>query len=1155
MFGLEKTLFVAVLAAFGASCACAEVGRAGIVKAGLPGEDAALVTALAQEVIKAGYSVMPLDAKELCDPAILNAQTFDLLVLPNAADLPIKAVGPISEYAKAGGDIIALNAPLWQRQLIDVDGRWTTRDDYQRDNAGKLPPHVLFEFTDDLIKSWHRSSNNMASPTTCETVADGPGPNQRALHVAISDLTGWDNFGVTGLDNPFPKGHTLTVFSARGDGNTSQLAIEWDEKDGSRWIAVVPLYPEWRQYVLTPKDFRFWISVPGRGGRGDSFNPENAVGFSVGLAFTHTENTGGRHEFWVGPVGTAPIVGPAHDVPAQQCDLGTFDLPAFETLCPSYKFFDVHGPVTLSVRQDQAIVSTREAMPRLAADANVRSPQPRPGGGGFDKRRDWRFIPLVEARSDDGQWRGTPVAMIVNADGPYKGAVWASFGFSGSDIYKSPAMRAMVRQIAARMHDGVFIVDGGSNYYTYFKDQPAQIGVRIVNLSSEERHVHATVELHENSSAQAAYTRSWEIAKLMPGEIRTVSGGLTRNWSKDGTGLQVHITEAGDGQVIDRVTQTAYTWEPKAEKHFVTIKDGEFMVDGKRWRVHGVNYMPSSGIGIEDGEYFEHWLGARSYDPEIIDRDLDHIKDMGLNAVSIFIYTGYEKDQNLLDILRRLDERGMKANVGLRPGLPLWFEWSKIGNIIESMRLAQNDTVFAYDIAWEPMFGTHEERKRYDKQWEQWIVERYGSIENAEKDWNFTVPRNEDGTVTNPLPEQIDTLPSVSSASQGEKMGVGDWRVMTAAYRRFLDTLLYRMYGDARRLIREIDPNHYVSFRMAEAGNPNYRWGGRIPYDFPYLAAAVDILEPEAYGRIGDWEKVKPGWFEFEYAKWAAPHKPTIWAEMGVSTWDISRMIDSPQRMDFQAMFYRAFYRLLISTGANGVFFWWYPGGFRYGENSDYGIINPDGTDKPVTKVIRENASKFLDGSARPSPDYWITIDRDAHPDGIAGIYDAAKDEFWRAIDQGRYPGLKTAGTGTDSSNCPDLAVGNVPWTGRNPAKYLDAVFDSVEVKNANGEWVKVKKGGVLKMEPGKPVAARVEFTNLGEAKLLAGGVNLACYLGDKRAGAVRPLPNDVPHLASAAVDGCKIVERAPNVPTKITLTFSTRSRDFGERFTFTIEP
>ena len=58
---------------------------------------------------------------------------------------------------------------------------------------------------------------------------------------------------------------------------------------------------------------------------------------------------------------------------------------------------------------------------------------------------------------------------------------------------------------------------------------------------------------------------------------------------------------------------------------------------------------------------------------------------------------------------------------------------------------------------------------------------------------------------------------------------------------------------------------------------------------------------------------------------------------------------------------------MMIESGADGVFFWWYPGGFRLGENSDFGIINPDGTDRPVTKVIRTEGPRFLARPSRPS--------------------------------------------------------------------------------------------------------------------------------------------------------------------------------------------
>ena len=336
-----------------------------------------------------------------------------------------------------------------------------------------------------------------------------------------------------------------------------------------------------------------------------------------------------------------------------------------------------------------------------------------------------------------------------------------------------------------------------------------------------------------------------------------------------------------------------------------------------------------------------------------------------------------------------------------------------------------------------------------------------------------------------------------------------------------------------------MDPNHLVSFRMAEAANPNYRWDGRIPYDFPYLAAAVDFLAPEAYGRIGEWEAVKPGWFEYEYARWAAPQKPMIWAEQGTSTWEMSRMWSSPVRLEYQAMCYNAFYRMLISSGADGLFSWWYPGGFRVGENSDYGVINPDGSDRAVTGVIRRNAGAFLSAHSKPI-DHWITIDRDAHPDGLAGIYDKVKAEFWDAIDKGHAPGLRTAGTGTDSSNCPLIAVGNSPCNGTNPPKYLDAAIDVVKV---NG--VSVEKGGKVRVDSSKPVLARIEFTNLGEAKLLSKNVSLVVN------GKKIPLPHDVAHLESAVVRDITIAPASV-----VTIGFEVEGRTaFGEKFTVTLLP
>jgi hypothetical protein len=43
----------------------------------------------------------------------------------------------------------------------------------------------------------------------------------------------------------------------------------------------------------------------------------------------------------------------------------------------------------------------------------------------------------------------------------------------------------------------------------------------------------------------------------------------------------------------------------------------------------------------------------------------------------------------------------------------------------------------------------------------------------------------------------------------------------------------------------------------------------------------------------------------------------------------------------------------------------------------------------------------------------WLPFDRDAHPDGLFGVYDALADRFWSAVAQGRRPGLRvTPGEG-----------------------------------------------------------------------------------------------------------------------------------------------
>jgi len=660
---------------------------AGLVQTGMPSECAKTIELLRAELDHAGYRVRTLNLTQSQIPE--TGAGIDLLVLPDASLLPPDAAESIVQLLRRGTDLIALKAPLASKSLIEVNGRWVTAEDYQLQTAGTLPPHVVFEFTVEDVSQWQRTSCDAARKITVRQIPDQPREGQHALHVSMPYMRGWELLGSPEKQDLFPPGHELTVFSAKGSAGTTQLSIEWTEKDGSRWIAVIGLSPEWKRYVLTPEDFKFWISVPER--RGTRFNPANAVVLKLGLATSHTGHVTGPPEYWVGPIGTAPR---SHELESLRDE---HTLPRIDMLCPSDKFFDCNGPLKLIVRNDQRMVEAAS----LPSAHHVRSPHPRPRGCGFDKGRDWRWIPLIEARSANGAWRGTPAVMKIHADGPFKGGVWASFGVQENDWYTSPAVLKVIRQIAARMKIGLFLLEGGTDYFTCFVDQQVRLGARAINQGPSKNRTGQMAITLRDSKGKTINCRKWPVS-CEPGQVEVMEERI-QNGLDDVNTCRTELFV--NDQRVDSLEHEVYVYQPKRVPEYVTVESGHFKLAGQRWRAHGINYMPSSGISVEDRPFFEYWLGARSYDPEVIQRDLDHVKDLGYNAVSIFIDHQSLRSQNLLDLLRRLDLLDIKANLSLRPGTPMDFQWQKMKEIIEYYRLRDNDTVFAYDLAWEPTCG------------------------------------------------------------------------------------------------------------------------------------------------------------------------------------------------------------------------------------------------------------------------------------------------------------------------------------------------------------------------------------------------------------------------------------------------------------------
>lgn len=1086
-----------------------------VLSGGWAGRSAKLAEQYRGALAAAGMRSIMLGPDDVATPGVLDAGAIRLLVVPQGQVFPGEAVVLLDRFLKRRGHLMILGAPAFDRLVRQVQGPRGTEwlDDRQlADRLRRLPKTRTLLQMEALQKtSWQRSSNDLAAPTSWSMEREnGIGP---VLRHDIRGLSGWDTLEAK-LDQPAAEGDNVILFRARGQGPTSALAVELRERDGSRWIAVVPLTDRWQTYALTTSEFKLWDPdrTSGRGAHGDHVNLQAISAVSVGLAFTHTSVPGGNHTYWFADLGSAR--GP---------EVRSFAVPVLDTISPEYKLYPVRGAKRVDGSLGRPLVGAQApALPR-----NVLSTHPRPTGTGFDKQRKYRWIPLLQVTGEPGVM-GTIATLVHHLQGPYAGGRWASFTVPDTDWYARPDVVRYVVAVAKRMLNPVLLAEAGTQYYGYFPDERPVLGARATHASMAGLTVRFVVkELQYGSSPstpKVLFQRSAKLQRQGEDVVARVTWTPRRLWASR---YRVTATLLENGKAVDVLEHEITVRHPLGApgaagrpKWRVTVEEGQFSADGKPWYPHGVNYMPSSGIAAEDGHYFEQWLSSESYDPVVIERDLSRVRYIGFNMVSAFIYTESTHNHNLVDFLNRCDAHGLRVNLSLRPGTPLDFQWPDIGEIIEVNRLADDTTVFAYDLAWEPAWGYRDQRRRWDAEWREWIRQRYGSIENAEKDWGERAPR-ENGEVVGPWDADVtasSTIPHV-----------------VAAYRRFQDDYLSRKHMEARQKIRTLDKFHLLSFRMSIAGDPTC--GPAImPYDFMGLARSMDFMAPEGYGRIGDKERVKPGWFTVAYARYAAPSKPVLWAEFGYSLWNkgappatpkglsfadaFDRRHYLPGTIAFTEQFYRDFYEMALASESAGTVCWWYPGGFRVGENSDFGIINPDGTWRGLTHIIAEYGRKFAN---RPKPRYadaTILIDRDKHPDGIYGIYNEVKDEFWRLVSEGHFPALVDEAEGTLSRTCPTTAVGNLPYNGSNPPKYLDAEFEYVRLRNITGAWIEVPYGGgevrlkkkesvIIEVLPGNN--GRVGWTSVGYPDC----VGLRLSLG--RAKSFIPLPSmTVPPMGTA---------------------------------------
>jgi len=523
--------------------------------------------------------------------------------------------------------------------------------------------------------------------------------------------------------------------------------------------------------------------------------------------------------------------------------------------------------------------------------------------------------------------------------------------------------------------------------------------------------------------------------------------------------------------------------------NFVTVNKGEFYLENERFYPYGTNYFPSYynipnfQVLPQNGKQ-QNFLASPYYDQhlKLLEKELQDMQGLGLNTISIQAPPIENQNglTNLWNFLSRAKNHNLLVNIYLRNCDPLVFDknvWQYFDETscltqLKEMNLKNNKTIFSYQIAWEPTLGTFEEQQKnpvLQQAWTKWLIERYGSVDDAKKNWAL-----------------INTS------------------IENKVFQRFIYDYSSKQYNQIIQKIKKIDSNHLISART-----PSWEI-------IPAAAREFDYVALESWNLPVTIDKgaslFSGNGFAVEYARMLSDNKPITFFEFGENTLRLDCLNMSKafnlecygntalSTQQSQAFYYRVFYDTALKTKVNGLFNWMYVGKrpwknapWEDREITDYGLreVPPDnsgnilGNKKLAYDVVKEYQPKFVQNENKVLYNDEIVIDENTYPK-IEDLYKDNAQKFSQKIIEGKYPRIKTVGTSTNSLTAPAVCIGNIPYNDHCPHQYLNAEFNYLEIQDNTGNWKQIKNDESIIVKPNSPISARISVKNIGQSSWLS---------------------------------------------------------------------
>ena len=1008
----------------------------------------------------------------------ISAENYDVVIVPDAEKYPTNAAQAIDSYLKNGGKLLTMGGPPLQKGLQLVNGTWMDQEE-AFENAEKK---TILNFSNASDCEFSLNSDNPGQVNYSAIVEQDAPDGGNAVHITYENPKNWAQAEKTVSVN-MTGASSISFYLKGNDVFYTGLSIGVSDGSGSYYAAVKPT-SDWKLVSLAEEDFNLWANDTIHY---DSHpNLDNIKKISFGISQTHVPfHVGKLHEFWI----SSPVL-------QKVGNLGPVSM-VLDGIAPEYKFYPITNGETAEASQNQSFVATR----KYTLPQELFSPVHRPQGTGFSRNKALRFVPLIEVSDKKGLRSGYLAWMFVNSTGwndkvesEYESSIIAGFGTNEASFYNNEGKAAVVDVLRTLLNDYMF-VEAGATEDIYIDSETKELSL---GAYTRGRHTEGlTLNFAFIKNNKSIFNQSFDMSshRVLKSKGDTEIKVRSFEYSvSNGKPDYIVCTIKKDDKVLDTIYQNITFWSPKpeSERKYITIKDNEFIRDGKVLRAYGVNFVPSSSLGAEDDYFWEYYLSPQSFDPDVIYNDLLRLKEVGFNAISTFIY--YEnavQAKNMLWFADICDKLGLVISVDIRPNAdPFNLVEEEVVETFKTQHLAELDNVIGYDVAWERSFGTYEPnygnyngRKAYNKDWIQWVEDNYGSIENAESIWGETMPTD----------------------AQGNYIGVSDEALravepskIVAAYRRFADDMIASKHAYVKELIRRLAPNHIISARAGDSGCIPSADAAQMGYDFTSMAAGLDFLSPEYYAPT---EYIDQAIFTNVYSRYASPDAPVVWKEFGArSTWCGSNF-DRPEYKTLRetvekdsVIKFEKFMDAIISAHTGGFFIWFSQGGYRYDEKSDCGVINPDGSDRQLTKSIREYRDKFINQPELAKPTGAIMIDRDWYSNTIRSLYSVVKEPLLSAAKKGETIIFKDASTDKNTDTVSDEAVGGGIAGADNPARWVNGVFQAVYVKASNGEWQQVKYGDSVKIGTGS-LEVKIVVTNMMGSEWLSKSASKASYV------------------------------------------------------------